>query len=195
MSQVVVGEAGFRSGVGRSPLGHMNGTLHTYAGPTPTRDRHPAAVGADARPNVAGGSQECYWRCVPWGGTRHGCVGLGSRHEKLLDQPQLRSDQRPAAHPRSHGVDHANVRSVLDVYGKAKATWQEARIELPRFERQLRGWLFEPLNPNDRHRALLGEASDDRASVSTRALGRGALLAAVAQGELGRNAVPLFQRR
>ena len=48
------------------------------------------------------------------------------------------------------GVDHANVTSILDVYGKAKAACQEARIELPRIEQQLQGWLFEQLSPEER---------------------------------------------
>jgi hypothetical protein len=63
---------------------------------------------------------------------------------------RVEETKRAFAAASSHGVDHANVTSILDVYGKAKATCQEARIELPRFEQQLRGWLFEPLSPEER---------------------------------------------
>jgi hypothetical protein len=81
------------------------------------------------------------------------------------------------------GVDHASVTGILDVYGKANSACQEARIELPRFERRLRSWLFEPLSAEERAAcdeiaSNLGRIRDAADSIGERAERLRALAAA-----------------
>ena len=75
---------------------------------------------------------------------------LGVRAEVRRWLKRIEETRRLLNSASGAGVNHANVTSILDVYGKANNACHEARIELPRFERQLRSWPFEALSAEER---------------------------------------------
>jgi hypothetical protein len=75
---------------------------------------------------------------------------LGARQQVLGHLERIKETRRVLNTASVTLVDHANVTCVLEAYGKAKAAYQETGMELPRFERQLRGWLLQALSAEER---------------------------------------------